>query len=184
MSTSEPTAVSPRHPSTSGEISDWRVDDGAEIWALVEASTLDTNSPYAYLLWGDHFAATSRTWRDDEGLGGFVMGYRVPAEPTTLFVWQVAVDARCQGLGVASRLLDAVCDAHPDVTHLESTVTPTNTASQRLFSGFAARRDAPLAIFPAFAATQFPPGEHEAEDRFRIGPFTSPTSPSKESPSP
>lgn len=181
MSTSEPTAVSPRHQSTLGEICRWTVEDGAAVWALVQASTLDLNSPYTYLLWGDHYSATSRVWRDDEGLGGFVMGYRIPAEPTALFVWQVGVDARCRGLGVASRLLDAVCDAHADVTHLESTVTPSNTASRRLFSAFAARRDAPLVISAAFAADQFPPGDHEAEDRFRIGPFAPPTSPPKES---
>lgn len=178
--TSEPTAAASRHRSINSEISRWSIDDGAAIWALVEASTLDLNSAYAYLLWGDHFSATSRVWRDGDGLGGFVMGYRIPADPTTLFVWQVAVDARCQGLGVASRLLDAVCDAHADVTHLESTVTPSNTASRRLFSAFASRRDAPLAISPAFSADQFPPGNHEAEDRFRIGPFAPPTSPPKE----
>lgn len=180
MSTSQPIAVSPRHPSTDGEVREWTIDDGAEVWTLVESSTLDLNSPYAYLLWGDHFSSTSRTWRDAHGLGGFVMGYRVPNEPTTLFVWQIAVDARCQGLGVASQLLDALCDAHPDVTHLESTVTPSNTPSRRLFGAFATRRDAPLAISPAFAVDQFPPGDHEAEDRYRIGPFIAPSSSPKE----
>lgn len=181
MPTVEPTAVPLRHRSTVGEISEWTTEDGAEIWALVKASTLDLNSPYAYLLWGEHFSSTSRIWRDAEGLGGFVMGYRVPAEPGTLFVWQVAVDARCQGLGVASRLLDALGDANPDLTHLESTVTPSNTASRRLFSAFAARHDAPLDISPAFTVDQFPPGDHEPEDRFRIGPLAPSPPPSKES---
>ncbi|NLD75148.1 MAG: diaminobutyrate acetyltransferase [Acidimicrobiales bacterium] len=144
--------------------------DGAAIWELVATTTLDLNSPYAYVLWGDHFAATSCLARDDRGLVGFVMGHRVPARPDTLFVWQVGVTERARGTGLASRLLDEVWSGQPDVRHLEATVTPSNTASDRLFRSFGARHDAPVHVEPAYDEAHFPGQGHEAEILYRIGP--------------
>lgn len=178
MSTSEPTVATSGHQNvevrTTAEvrIGAWTVDDGAAVWELVRASTLDDNSPYAYLLWGDHFSATSRVARDGNGLVGFVMGYRPPAQLDTLFIWQVGVDPRVQGRGLASTLIDHVWTAHDDLAHLESTVTPSNGASDHLFRAFAERHDAPVETSLAYSEHQFPPGGHEAEIRYQIGPVS------------
>lgn len=145
--------------------------DGAAIWELVAGTTLDLNSPYAYVLWGDHFSATSAVAHDDHGLAGFVMGHRVPDRPATLFVWQVGVVERARGTGLASRLLDEVWSGLDQVQHLEATVTPTNTASDRLFKSFGARHGLPVRTEPAYGEEMFPGEEHEAEFLYRIGPI-------------
>lgn len=154
------------------------IPDGAEVWKLVAASTLDDNSPYAYLLWGDHFGATSRivreTGADDcqtEGrVLGFVMGFAVPDRPHALFVWQVGVAPEARGRGVASVLLDDIWAEHPQLRCLEATVTPDNTASDRLFRSFARRHGLEVTTEVAYREADFPTGDHEAEIRYRICP--------------
>lgn len=149
--------------------------DGAGIWQLVEASTLDTNSPYAYVLWGDHFAATSRVARLGDEVVGFVMGHRVPERPDVLFVWQVGIADSQRGCGLASRLLDEVWEANGGLTHLEATVTPSNRASDLLFRSFARRHGAEVETRTVYAEEFFPRGQdHEAEVLYRIGPVPAP----------
>ncbi|MFI2103294.1 diaminobutyrate acetyltransferase [Isoptericola sp. NPDC019693] len=154
--------------------------DGAAMWRLArDSGSLDLNSSYAYLLLADHFAATCRLaflpdgpdgpdGPDAEGDAvGFVSAYRLPADPATLFVWQVAVDPRARGRRVAGRLLDAVVDGAPDdggpaVTRLHTTVTTDNASSRRLFARWAAARGATLRETTGYEAEHFPDG-HEAE---------------------
>lgn len=151
--------------------------DGAAMWRLArDSGSLDLNSSYAYLLLADHFAATCRlAFLPDgtDGAGtegepvGFVSAYRLPADPATLFVWQVAVDPRARGRRVAGRLLDAVVDATaegdgPAVTRLHTTVTTDNASSRRVFTRWAAERGATLRETTGYEAAHFPDG-HEAE---------------------
>ncbi|WP_230987146.1 diaminobutyrate acetyltransferase [Mycolicibacter heraklionensis] len=105
-------------------------------------------------------------------LGGFVTGYRRPERPETLMVWQVAVNAAHRGAGLAGRMLDHLATAQvtQGVTHLETSITPDNDASRRLFSAFARRWDAPLECSELFGAGLFPES-HLAEELFRIGPL-------------
>jgi L-2,4-diaminobutyric acid acetyltransferase len=149
------------------------VSDGVACWRLAEATgVLDVNSRYAYLLWCRDFAATSVVARCDGDLLGFVTGFRRPEEPSTLVVWQVAVDAAARGRGVAAAMLDALFDQVPEVDHLEATVTPSNTGSIALFSRFAERRSAPAHRSELFGEELL--GEdHEPEILFRIGPVRS-----------
>jgi L-2,4-diaminobutyric acid acetyltransferase len=148
--------------------------DGAAMWRIArDSGTLDLNSSYAYLLWARDFAATTRVFERDGETGGYVTGYRRPAQPDCLFVWQVAVDARHRGMGAAGRLLDAVVAAQGEPVHwVETTITDDNTASQRLFQSFARRHEAELTVAPLFVDEHFPDG-HDAEPLYRIGPFTS-----------
>ncbi|NMH99197.1 diaminobutyrate acetyltransferase [Pseudonocardia acidicola] len=157
-----PPEVSVAHPS---------VDDGVDMWRLAaESQVLDVNSRYAYLLWCRDFAATSVIARLDGAAVGFVTGYRRPDEPGTLVVWQVAVDAAARGHGIAGRMLDTLFDGVDGVDHLETTITPDNESSVRLFTSFAGRREAHLTRSELFSGDQLG-GGHEPEFLYRIGPI-------------
>ncbi|WP_125078472.1 diaminobutyrate acetyltransferase [Mycobacterium sp. P7213] len=171
------------------------VADGQALWQMaVDSAALDVNSPYAYLLWCRDFASTSvvaevegeagGSARLDAGepklgpphkLGGFVTGYRRPEDPQTLMVWQVAVNAAHRGAGLAGRMLDHLASTQVTrgVTHLETSITPDNEASRRLFGAFARRWDAPLECSVLFGADLFAES-HLAEELFRIGPLRVP----------
>ncbi|MFD4952353.1 diaminobutyrate acetyltransferase [Streptomyces sp. NPDC058451] len=151
--------------------------DGAALWRLAkESGTLDVNSSYSYLLWCRDFAATSAVARGADGEPvGFVTGYVRPDRPHTLLVWQVAVDAGHRGQGLAARLLDALTTrvaAERGLTSLETTITPGNTASERLFTSYAARHGATVEREVLFGTEQFPDGPHDPEVLHRIGPLS------------
>jgi diaminobutyrate acetyltransferase len=143
------------------------------MWRIArDSQVLDLNSSYSYLLWCRDFARTSVVATVDGAVGGFVTGYVRPDRADTVMVWQVAVDAAHRGRGLARRMLDALVDrlAEQSVCTLETTITPDNEASIRLFSSFAEGRGAPLVREPVFPAELFPDG-HDAEVLFRIGPW-------------
>ncbi|WP_145874789.1 diaminobutyrate acetyltransferase [Streptomyces sp. BK340] len=153
------------------------VSDGAALWRLAkESKTLDLNSSYSYLLWCRDFAGTSVVARGADGEPvGFVTGYVRPDRPGTLLVWQVAVDSAHRGLGIAAALLDGLTARLADelgITRVETTITPGNTASERLFTSFAARHGADLTREVLFPADLFPDGPHDPEVLYRIGPLT------------
>jgi diaminobutyrate acetyltransferase len=147
------------------------VEDGAALWRIAaESKVLDVNSSYAYLLWCRDFARSSVVAIVDGETVGFVTGYIRPDQPDTLMVWQVAVDSEHRGRRLATRMLDHLVERLVDesVAWLETTVTPDNQASARLFASFAAARDAELTREPVFVAGLFP-DDHEPEILFRIG---------------
>ncbi|KPI30423.1 diaminobutyrate acetyltransferase [Streptomyces sp. NPDC048253] len=152
------------------------VEDGAALWRLAkESGTLDLNSSYSYLLWCRDFAATSAVARAEGGEPvGFVTGYVRPQDPQTLLVWQVAVDAAHRGRGLAAALLDGLTArvaAERPLTAVETTITPGNTASERLFTSFADRHGATVTREVLFGAGLFPDGPHDPEVLYRIGPL-------------
>jgi diaminobutyrate acetyltransferase len=149
------------------------VPDGAALWRIAKDSgALDLNSSYAYLLWCRDFGDTSVVARSDGDVIGFVTGYLRPTSWQTLMVWQVAVDNRYRGQGIAARMLDELLDrlVPLGVRHLETTVTAANAASNRLFRALAVRRSAGLDRTELFEPADFADG-HEAEFRYRIGPL-------------
>ena len=146
-----------------------RLEDGRDLWRIArDSGTLDLNSPYSYVLWCRDFAATSVVARAEGGICGFITGFGRPEDPGTLFVWQVAVDAAWRGRGLARRMLDHL--AAGGSRFVEATVTPGNTASDRLFASFARGRGATLRRTPLLGADLFP-GDHEPEVLYRIGPL-------------
>ncbi|MBD9732858.1 diaminobutyrate acetyltransferase [Streptomyces sp. H28] len=154
------------------------VADGAVLWRIArDSKVLDLNSSYSYLLWCRDFAATSAVARDESGEPiGFVTGYVRPDSPHTLLVWQVAVDGAHRGRGLAAAMLDSLAArtaAEHGVTTVETTITPGNTASERLFTAFAERHGAGLEREVLFEAGQFPDGPHDPEVLYRIGPLAS-----------
>ncbi|MEW2051017.1 diaminobutyrate acetyltransferase [Streptomyces sp. NPDC005476] len=153
------------------------VEDGAALWRLAkESGTLDLNSSYSYMLWCRDFAATSAVARAEGGEPvGFVTGYVRPEDPHTLLVWQVAVDAAQRGRGLAAALLDeltARLAAERPLTTVETTITPGNTASERLFASYAERHGATVTREVLFDAGLFPDGPHDPEVLYRIGPLS------------
>ncbi|MFD5876815.1 MULTISPECIES: diaminobutyrate acetyltransferase [unclassified Streptomyces] len=153
-----------------------RVEDGAAIWRIArDSEVLDLNSSYSYLLWCRDFAATSVVARDENGDPvAFVTGYIRPDRPETLVVWQVAVDQAHRGKGLAATLLDALTTrvaSDQGLASVETTITPDNTASDRLFTSFAQRHDVPLEREVLFDGSLFPEGTHLPEVLYRIGPF-------------
>jgi L-2,4-diaminobutyric acid acetyltransferase len=142
------------------------------MWELA-TQTVDANSRYKYLLFSEYFDETCVVAMDVDGdLVGFTTGFAVPGEPDTLFIWQIAVADTGRGRGVASAMLDdLVSRTRPTpFRFLEATVTPDNRASATLFERFAERRGAPVERDVLFDREDFG-GQHDAEVRFRIGPF-------------
>ncbi len=156
------------------------VADGAALWRMArDSKVLDLNSSYSYLLWCRDFAATSAVARDESDASGepigFVTGYVRPDRPDTLLIWQVAVDEAHRGRGLAAALLDGLVArtvAERGLTTLETTITPGNTASERLFTSFAERHGARLEREVLFDAGLFPDGPHDPEVLYRIGPLS------------
>ncbi|GAA2122417.1 diaminobutyrate acetyltransferase [Glycomyces algeriensis] len=151
--------------------------EGTDLWNLArEAGNLDVNSRYAYLLWCRDFAATSVVARDLRGaVAGFITGYRRPEAPDVYFVWQVAVAPGFRRRGLARTMLDhAVLRMRSNgVRYVETTVTPENKASMRLFESFAEANGADLTRDVLFSERELGSG-HESEVLHRIGPFTGP----------
>lgn len=148
--------------------------DGAAVHALVaRCKPLDLNSTYAYLLLCEHYADTCVCALAGERLVGFVSAYRPPRKPDVIFVWQVAVDPAMRGKALACTMLRELLgrDAVRGCRWLETTVSPSNTSSRRVFEKLAAQLAAPLAVSAMFGAEHFAGEDHEEEQLIRIGPL-------------
>lgn len=144
------------------------------MWRLArDAGTLDLNSPYYYLTLSNQFSDTCIVARSDNEVVGFVAGFRPPGAPDTLFVWQITVADAQRGRGVARGMLRALMSrlSSDGVRYLEATVTPSNSASRRMFGAFAEAYGAPREESPLYASDLFPSGDHEEERLLRMGPF-------------
>ncbi len=147
-------------------------EDGPAIHGLIRrCPPLDLNSLYAYLLLCEHFRDTCVVAASSDGIEGFVSAYAPPGRPDTLFVWQVAVDARRRGQGLGLRMLQSLLE-RPEleqVRYIEATVGPGNQASRAMFAAWARRMGVPLNESPLFEASLFGDG-HEEECLLRLGP--------------
>ncbi|NJQ07328.1 diaminobutyrate acetyltransferase [Streptomyces lonarensis] len=153
-----------------------RLEDGAALWRIARDSrVLDLNSSYSYLLWCRDHSATSIVARDADGDPvGFITGYLRPQDQRTLFVWQVAVDHSQRGRGLAAAMLGTLVARTAEelgVEFVETTVTPDNAPSNRLFTSFADRHSAPMRSDVLLDADVFPDDGHEPEVLHRIGPL-------------
>ncbi len=150
-----------------------RPEDGAAMWRLVrEMGGLELNSAYFYVLFATDFADTGVVAETEDGqLAGFVVGHRPPTRAEAVFVWQVGVAPWMRRQGLARSLLDELLARQPaEVSWLEASVTPDNTASTRLFRALARDRGVECRESEYMSAELFP-RSHAAENLFRIGPL-------------
>jgi L-2,4-diaminobutyric acid acetyltransferase len=145
--------------------------DAASLHELVASSPpLDVNSPYAYLLVGLHFGATSVVAERGGAIVGFASAYLKPDDPRVVFVWQVAVERSARGLGLGRSLVREVLarPACADVTALETTITPSNAASWRLFDAIAREHGTRCEARDVFGSMEVGDGNHEEERLVRL----------------
>jgi len=162
-----------------------RLEDGAGLHRLIsDCPPLDVNSAYLYFLLCDQFRNTCVVADDGDRLLGAITAYVRPDDPDALFIWQVAVHADARGRGLGKRMLTEVAgrDAAASCLRMETTISPSNTASRRLFASWAESRGATLREAPYLEPHHFNPvGEtdtHEAECLFQLHPLhPSPHSP-------
>ena len=141
---------------------------------LVDACRpLDTNSIYCNLLQCSHFQKTSIAAIRNGDLVGSITGYSVPDRPDTLFVWQVAVHPADRGKGLARTMLRKLLErvASQGIRFIETSITPGNEASIKLFTGFATEQHANIVRSVMFEQESHFEGLHETEQLFRIGPL-------------
>lgn len=150
------------------------LDDGARISALIEScKPLDTNSTYCYLLLCRDFADTCVVAEEGGEIVAFLSGYRPPDRWDVFFIWQIAVDVDSRNRGIAKRMLFDVLNrpSTRDCRYIETTISPSNEASKRLFRGLAQELDAHCDVSDCFSESDFGDFDHEAECLFNIGPF-------------
>lgn len=145
--------------------------DGESIYRLIErCPPLDLNSSYLYFLQASHFADTCVVAEMDGETVGFISAYYLPEEPRSLFVWQVAVDQKARGKGLAKRMLFKLLEQqrNSDVTELLCTISPSNIASQSLFKAFAKEGSLVVSVQPFLTETHFGQLGHEAEELYSL----------------
>lgn len=151
------------------------VQDGADMWRLTgETKALDINSVYAYLMMCDMFADTCAVAFLNDRLAGIVTGYRKPAAPDTLFIWQIGVHPDYQGEGIGKRLIRNLLEreALSDIRYVEATVGTGNEPSRQLFVRLAAQFGAECRIAEHYGKALFPrEKDHAPEHLIRVGPL-------------
>lgn len=151
------------------------VNDGKEMFRIVrESKVLDVNSEYSYLMWAEYFQESSILAIDKDEVVGFITGLIPPDQNDTLFIWQVAVDGRYKGHGLATHLIEQLfkrVKSNKSIDYIEATVTPSNIPSRRLFEGVANKNKTKCIVSECFTEDQFSEQGHEAEFKFRIGPI-------------
>ncbi|MFT5116147.1 MAG: L-2,4-diaminobutyric acid acetyltransferase [Parasphingorhabdus sp.] len=146
--------------------------DGSAIHDLAgRCPPLDCNSLYCNLLQASHFRDTGVIAEWQGVIRGYVTGYRLPAKQNTLFVWQVAVTPEARGKGLALTMLEELLTRLPDVEFLETTVTPNNASSMKLFNRLAKSKKTSLQKRVLFDKERHFQGKHEDEILLCIGPF-------------
>jgi L-2,4-diaminobutyric acid acetyltransferase len=150
--------------------------DGYALNQLVAANPpLDPNSVYCNLLQCTHFSETSLAAKHHNELVGFVSGYVLPAQPNTLFIWQVVVVDAARGQGLAKRMLLQLVRnlASRKIQFIHTTITPDNLASWALFRSLARELKCGLENHVFFARETHFGGLHDDEHLVRLGPLSS-----------
>lgn len=148
------------------------LEDGKAVHELIKrCPPLDVNSSYNYFLLCSHFRDTCMVAESNNRIIGFLSAYILPAHPDTLFVWQVAVDETARGTGLAGRMLEQLAERPfcADVRSIETTISPSNRSSRRVFERFAEKHRVEIHEEAFLEACHFGAEAHEEERLIRIG---------------
>ena len=146
-------------------------EDGAAIWGLVRScKPLDENSMYCNVIQCDHFAETCVVAEVAGKVVGWISAYVLPNDPETLFVWQVAVAEQARGLGLGTRMLDAILDRDlcDEVCRVQTTITSDNDASWALFRKFGKLQGTKLDAQPYYTQALHFQQRHKTENLVTI----------------
>lgn len=147
------------------------MDDGAAVFQLIKnCPPLDVNSQYYYHIICGDFGKTCVVAERDNDIVGVITAYIKPQDPSCLFVWQVAVDHKARGKRLASVMLEWLTQqtACRSIKTVETTISPSNQASQNVFIRFAEARNAEVTTHPFLDASHFGADAHEDEVLYRI----------------
>lgn len=147
--------------------------DGKQMWKIAkDTDVLDLNSSYSYNLIATHFNQTSAIGYLNHQPIGFLSAYFIPTSPQTLFIWQIGVSPMYQGRRVAFAMIQDVLNREvcQNVTLINTTIAPSNIASQKLFQKIAQLLITDFKRSSYFSRMDFP-NSHEQEDLITIGPF-------------
>ncbi|MFH1303060.1 MAG: diaminobutyrate acetyltransferase [Planctomycetota bacterium] len=153
-----------------------QLTDALGITDLIQSCPpLDVNSNYLSLLLCRDFHDTCVIAELNSKVVGFLSAYYPPQRANTIFIWQAAVDSSLRSCGVASRMLDALLSRQVDrdVNYLETTITPSNQSSQKLFRSLAKRLKTECRTSGGFSSELFGEAKaHETEELYQLGPFS------------
>ncbi|MDO6514122.1 MULTISPECIES: diaminobutyrate acetyltransferase [unclassified Neptuniibacter] len=115
-----------------------QIADGQDVHQLIKrCPPLDQNSLYCNLIQCRDFSNTSIIAETSSNkIVGFISGYIPQNRPETLFIWQVALDKEFRGKGIAQKMLAQLFSRDPGIRYLETTISPSNSASKQLFERF------------------------------------------------
>lgn len=152
-------------------------ENGREVHELIKSCPpLDLNSLYYYYLFCNDFSSTCVVAKLRGEIVGFLSGYLKPNNSQCYFVWQVAVSKKARRLGLAFGMLSWLMkqSRFAKIQCVETTITPSNLASLKLFKSFAKNYNANMEKVPFLGAEHFSDSSHEAEFLFRIKPLDLP----------
>lgn len=150
------------------------INDGRKVYELIKASPpLDLNSQYYYHIMCHDFSDTCVIAEVGNEIAGFISGYIRPDAKNTLFIWQVAVNEKFRGNGLASKMLEWLIAASScrDVKQLETTISPSNIPSRKLFTRFAKKQNAECTESVFLDERHFQETGHENEILYKISPI-------------
>ncbi|WP_187359872.1 diaminobutyrate acetyltransferase [Chitinolyticbacter meiyuanensis] len=149
------------------------LEDGIAIHQLIASCPpLDLNSVYAYLIQAMHHAPTCVVAEGENGLAGYLSAYLHPRQPRTLFIWQLAVSSAWRGDGLALAMLRHLVGRGQNLRWLETTITPSNTASLAVFRALARQLEIGIEPVSELSGSLFPESGHPPETLYRLGPLT------------
>ena len=152
---------------TSYPIRKIKKSDAKEIYKLIKKSkTLDLNSQYLYLLLSTHFKNSCAIAKHKNKIVALVLGYYLPDNPKTLFIWQVATNKKYRGKNLAFKLINNIYK-RKKIDRLIATVSPSNFASNRVFEKFAKSVNSKIKKRMYFKEELFI-GTHEDEILYKI----------------
>lgn len=144
-----------------------------EIIKLVkDTKILDVNSEYLYYLQTIHFNKFCCVAVDENKKNrviGFVSAYLIPDE-NSLFIWQVAVNEKYRGLGLAQKMILNIANrkAMKKINYIKTTVSPSNQSSIRVFEKVANELNTKIKKHKFLKMKDFT-NSHEDEPMYVIG---------------